>query len=380
VNVFISNSTGMFAGGEDYVLILAKHLQQRGHRVWVSANPGHLLLKKCTDAGLGTVPIAYTGMSRVFSVAAEMRAHLQRLSIDIVHSNANYDRTVAAIATAWTRTRHVASVHSTHSIQHNITHWLRNRYGTDHFIADAEPVKRVLVSEDAIRGDRITVIPIGVESFPKDQEQQWRQRTRAAWGVPGETCVIGNVARLVPFKGHRYLVEAIAGLVESNRDVLCVIIGDGELMTSLREQSRELDLGSNLRFLGFQDNLHELYPAFDIYCHASLELEAEAFPLAILRALAAGLPVVATNVGGIGMMVEEGVSGFLTPPEDTSVLGNALFRLLADARLRQSMGKESFEMFRKNFHASAMAERVEQVYDSVAGRQGAPVHPPMDSR
>jgi glycosyltransferase involved in cell wall biosynthesis len=176
------------------------------------------------------------------------------------------------------------------------------------------------------------------------------------------------VARLVPFKGHRYLLDAIASVVKANPDVLCVIVGDGELMATLQEQSRALNLERNLRFLGFQDNLHELYPAFDIYCHASLELEAEAFPLAILRALATGLPVVATRVGGIGMMVEEAISGYLTPPEDTPALSNALIRLLNDARLRQSMGKESFEMFIKNFHASAMAERVERVYDSVMQR------------
>jgi len=365
LNVFISNSTDIFAGGEDYVLILAKYLQQRGHRVWVSANPGHLLLNKCNDSGISTVPIAYTGMSRVFSVAAGVRTHLQRLSIDIAHSNANYDRTVAAIATAWTRTRHVASVHSAHSIQHNITHWLRNRFGTDQFVADAESVKQVLVREDTIPGDRITVIPIGVESFPKDQEQQWRQKTRAAWGISEETCVIGNVARLVPFKGHRYLVDAIAGLVKANPHVLCVIIGDGELLTALQEQSRRLAMESRLRFLGFRDDLHELYPAFDVYCHASLELEAEAFPLAILRALAAGLPVVATNVGGIGMMVKEGVSGYLTPPQNAPALSDALLRGINDVQLRQSMGKESFELFKKQFHASAMAKRVEQVYDSV---------------
>jgi glycosyltransferase involved in cell wall biosynthesis len=365
LNVFISNSTDIFAGGEDYVLILAKYLQQRGHRVWVSANPGHLLLNKCNDAGIGTVPVTYTGMSRVFAVAIEVRTHMQDLSIDIVHSNANYDRTVAAIAAAWTRTRHVASVHSAHSIQHNITHWLRNRLGTDHFIADAESVKHVLVREDTIPEDRITVIPIGVEGFPRDQELKWREKTRAEWGVSSESCVIGNVARLVPFKGHRYLIDAIASVAKANHDALCVIIGDGELMATLQEQSRALAIEANLRFLGFQDNLHELYPAFDIYCHSSLELEAEAFPLAILRALSAGLPVVATNVGGIGMMVREGASGYLTSPQHAPALADALLRVINDGQLRHSMGNESFELFKMKFHASVMAERVEHVYDHV---------------
>jgi glycosyltransferase involved in cell wall biosynthesis len=264
VNILLSNSTDIFAGGEDYVLILAKYLQQRGHHVWVSAIPGHLLLKKCAEAGIGTVPVEYSGMSRVFRVAAEMRDHLRRLSIDVVHSNANYDRTVAGIATIGTTTRHVAGVHSAHSIQHNITHWLRNRFWIDHFIADAEPVKHVLVTEDHVSPERITVIPIGVENTQRNIEKTFRAKTRELWGVKPETCVIGNVARLVPFKGHRYLVDAIANVVQSNRSVLCVIIGDGELMDELQQQVNEVHIGPYVRFLGFQDNLHELYPAFDI--------------------------------------------------------------------------------------------------------------------
>jgi glycosyltransferase involved in cell wall biosynthesis len=368
LNILISNSTDIFAGGEDYVLILAKYLRQRGHNVWVSANPGHLLLTKCEDARLGTVPVLYKKMSRVFSVGAEVRAHLERLSIDIIHSNANYDRTAAAIAAAWTTTRHVASVHSAHSIQHNITHWLRNTYGTDHFIADADAVQRVLVSQDRIAAERITVVPIGVENNPPDLESQWREMTRSRWNISPETLVVGNVARLVPFKGHRYLIDAIARVVSTDLPVLCVIVGDGELMEPLQQQARELGIGRHVRFLGFQDNLHELYPAFDVYCHSSLELEAEAFPLAILRALASGLPVVATNVGGIVLMVNDGVSGHLTPAEDPSALSSAILDLLKSGEKRQTMGRAAFELFTRSFHASAMAERVEKVYEMILHR------------
>lgn len=369
MNIFISNSTDIFAGGEDYVFILAKYLQHRGHHLWVSANPGHLLLRKCEDAGINTVAVSYKEMSRVFRVGAEVRAHLKRLSIDVIHSNANYDRTAAGIAAAWTKTRHIASVHSAHSIQHNITHWLRNHYGTDHFIADAEAVQRVLVQEDHIPAGRITVVPIGVENSSRDLEEKWRHDTRARWGLAPETFVIGNVARLVPFKGHRYLIEAIAKVAQSHPYALCIIVGDGELMGDLERQTRALGIEPYVRFLGFQDNLHEIYPAFDLYCHSSLELEAEAFPLAILRALAASLPVVATRVGGIASMVNEGVSGHLTRAEDSSSLATGIMHVLGNPEIRHSMGRASFELFTKNFHASAMAERVEEVYNRAMGTE-----------
>lgn len=365
MNILLTNSTDIFAGGEDYVRILALYLRARGHDVRVSALPGHLLLEKCTAAGIPTLPIDYRGMNRVFAVSRELRQHLIRLGIEIVHSNANYDRTCAALASARTRTRHVAGIHSTHSIQHNITHWLRNRYGTAHFITDADAGRDVLMHEDHISGERITTVPIGIEDEPAAFRAEMRTRTRQRLGVDEDVVVIGNVARLVPFKGHRYLLEAIAQVIREAPRVLFPIIGDGELLPDLQEQARTLGIEDVVRFLGFQDRVEEWYPAFDIYVHSSLELAAEMFPIAILRALASGLPVVCTRVGGIALMVEEGKSGHLVPPEQPALFSGALLPLVRDAGRRQAMGNASADLFRRKFHASAMAENVERVYTQV---------------
>jgi glycosyltransferase involved in cell wall biosynthesis len=306
-------------------------------------------------------------MGRVFSVASELAGHLRRNAIDIVHSNANYDRTCAAIATTLTRARHVASVHSAHSIQHNLTHYIRNRFGTSHFIADADAVKAVLEREDGIGSDRITVIPIGVEDLENARSADARARFRAEFGVSSSTVVVGNVARLVPFKGHRYLLETIAAVTREEPDVLFPIIGDGELMRPLNDQASELGITKAVAFLGFRDDLDGLYAGFDIYCHSSLELAAEAFPLAVLRALAAGLPVVCTAVGGIPAMVQEGISGYLVPPEHPAALAAALLKVIRDPVLRNSMGRASYQLFTQRYHASAMAERVERVYQQALG-------------
>jgi glycosyltransferase involved in cell wall biosynthesis len=365
MNILLTNATDIFAGGEDYVLILAKYLGLRGHTVSVSALPGHLLLDKCAAAGIPAIPIDYRGMDRVFAVASELRKELRGRGIDIVHSNANYDRTVAALAAAWTPARHVAGVHSTHSIQHNITHWLRNRWGIDHFITDADAGKQVLITEDHVPAARITTVPIGIEDEPEEERCAARRTTRERLGVADDTVVIGNVARLVPFKGHRVLLDAVARVVAASPGVLFPIIGDGELLEPLQEQAHTLGITPYVRFLGFQDDLHLWYPAFDIYCHSSLELAAEMFPIAILRALATGLPVVCTNVGGIANMVREGTSGFLVSPEDPAALAHALLTLILDGDRRRSMGGASARLFHEHYHATAMAEKIEQVYRTV---------------
>ncbi|MEK7249808.1 MAG: glycosyltransferase, partial [Bacteroidota bacterium] len=262
------------------------------------------------------------------------------------------------------------------SIQFNITHLLRNRFGTTHYIADADAVKHVMVNEDKIDEKKISVIPIGVENDSKEFEENARRKTRAVWNVSPDTVVIGNVARLTEFKGHKYLLQAIVEVVNSSTGVLFPIIGDGELMDELQRQATSLHIEKYVRFLGFQDNLNELYPAFDIYTHSSVELAAEAFPIAILRALATGLPVVCTKVGGIDLMVEDGVSGYLVKPEDPKALAESLVKVIRDKKLVMKMGQASFELFKKKFHAAAMAERVEKVYMNALQRNNPQSFPP----
>jgi glycosyltransferase involved in cell wall biosynthesis len=367
MRILLSNATGIYAGGEEYVLTLARWLARRGHAVWVSALPGHLLLTKCASVGIPTVPVSYEGMSRVFAVSRELRAHCRRLAIDVVHSNANYDRTCAAIAAAGLRTRHVAGVHSTHSIQHNVTHWWRNRFGTDHFITDAEAGREVLIREDGISPARITAVPIGIEGETPAFNAAARETIRRDWGAGPSTIVIGNVARLVEFKGHRHLLDAVAIVAREVPDIVVPIIGDGELDKPLRAQARALGISDRVRFLGFRDHLEAIYPGFDIYVHSSLELASEMFPIAILHALGTGLPVVCTNVGGISAMVRDGESGFLLPAGDANALAGGLLRVIRDPALRARMGEASMRLFEERYHASAMAERVERVYHHVCG-------------
>jgi len=361
LNILITNSTDIFGGGEDYVLTLATHLKRRGHAVWVSALPDHLLLQKCTRNDIETIPVQYTGMANVFTVSSQLRREMRSRQVHVVHSNANYDRTCAALACARTRSAHIATVHSAHSIQHNLTHWLRNQYGIDHFIAVAEAVREVLIREDRIAPGRITVVPNGVPPNDGDHEAR-RREVRRQLDIPAQTVVIGNVARLVTFKGHRYLLDAVAALTHSGANVLVLIAGDGELRTSLEEQVRRLGIGQSVRFLGFQENVRELYHAFDVYCQPSIERAEEAFPIAVLDAMATALPVVATRVGGIPSMVQNDITGFIVSPEETAGLEESLLRLCTDPMLRERLGRGSYDLFHARFSAETMTDTVEAVY------------------
>ncbi len=364
MNILISDSTDIYGGGEDYVLTLALLLRERGHHLCVSTLPDHLLSSKCSAAGIETAPLSYIGMGKVFSVALQLRKILVDRAINIVHSNANYDRTCAGIAAVSLPAAHIATVHSAHSIQHNVTHWARNKFAIDHFIAVAPPVQEILVHHDRIPPEKVTFIPNGVPDNT-DNSEKMRRDVRAELEIPDDTVVIGNVARLVPFKGHAYLLRTVDMVLQNDPNTLFLVLGDGELRGELETTARKINIEKHIRFLGFRTQVRRYYHAFDIYCHSSIELAEEAFPLAILDALATKIPVASTKVGGIGMMVRNGITGFLTTPEQPEALANALRELIRSKEKRQSMGSEGYKLFREHYHASIMADKVEDIYAKV---------------
>jgi glycosyltransferase involved in cell wall biosynthesis len=235
LKILLTNATDISAGGEEYVHTLARYLQMRGHEVLVSGNPNHLLLRKCEASGITTIPIEYGKQAKVFAVAKTLRQMIHNHPIDIIHSNADYDRTCAAIAALFTPAKHIASVHSAHSIQFNLTHWLRNRFAVAHFVTVAEVVREILVREDKIDSNIVTYIPNGVENTTESFRREARDRIRAEWDITPETVVIGNVARLVPFKGHKYLLQSIAQVVAASPNVFFPVLGDGELLSELEQ-------------------------------------------------------------------------------------------------------------------------------------------------
>jgi glycosyltransferase involved in cell wall biosynthesis len=368
MKILLTDASDIYAGGEEYVLTLAKNLRRLGHAVHVSARPNHLLLDKCSALDIPVHPVDYGDMARVFEMSRVLSRILKAGAFDIIHSNANYDRTCAGFATLGLPVRHVAGVHSTHSIQHNITHWVRNRWLTGHFITDAEAGRRVLLAQDRIAPGRVTTVPIGVDADPVEKQAELRKQSRDALGIPSGTAVIGNVARLVPFKGQRYLLEAMNLVVKTIPSALLLIVGDGELEAELREQASSLGIDKRVRFLGFRDDLDALYPAFDLYCHSSIELASEMFPIAILHALGCGLPVVASNVGGIAAMVDEGRSGYLVAEKDPGALARRMIDILADPARRSQFASSSRALFERSYRASVMAGAIEGIYRQLCRR------------
>lgn len=186
----------------------------------------------------------------------------------------------------------------------------------------------------------------------------------ARYGIPATARVVASVGGIQRRKGQLDLVEAAAPLARDFPDLVFALAGeagDGEYLEALRARIAGLGLADHFRFIGFEPNVRNLLSVSEALVHPS---HSEGFGLAILEAMAAGLPVVATRCGGPEEIVEDGVSGFLAPVANPRDLGGALRRLLADPDAARAMGRAAAVRARA-FSLEATARRTEEVYQGL---------------
>lgn len=365
LNILLSNSTEIYGGGEFYVLELAKELQRRQHNILVGVKPDHLLREKCDQAKIRTIPLDFPPQGELLKFIFKLRHVLKEHKINIIHTNSNYDRTAGAFAARLANVVHVTSVHSFHSLRHNVTHWMRNAYATDHYLVDGFCVHDLLVREDRIPTSKISVVHLGVDPQSMKRDTVARMKIRREFGIADDVVVIGNVGRLVPMKGQEYLLRALALIVRQYQKARVILVGDGELQDQLLKLAHELTIQNYVTFAGFRDDLSSLYSAFDVYAHTSVEGGGETFPFAILQALAQELPVVVTRVGDVSQMVEEGVNGFVVLEKNPNEIAEKLILLLIDQSRRESMGVKSRQRLMDFFTLEQMVNSIEHLYFSL---------------
>lgn len=366
LNVLLLNALDIYGGGEFFVYQLAKLLTQKGHKVWVSCRKDNIIYARCLEDGIGVFPLDYpehSGKSDLWKNSRILGRFVKENNIDIVHSNTNYDRTAGAFAAKLAGVKHVSNVHSFHSISHNLTHWYRNKFLIHHFMVDGVCTKELLINEDKIDPSKITLLHLGLDPEQNKKDPETRKQIRAEFEVKDDEILIGNAARMVPFKGQEYLIRAYPEVMRSFSKSRLMIVGDGELSGKLHDLAEKLGISDRTIFPGFRSDIKSMYSAFDIYAHTSVEGGGETFPYAMLHALAQELPMVITRVGDMPAMVEEGVNGFVLEDKDAEGISKKLMQLCGDGELRNVMGKKSYELMIKKFTVDIMASNIEKVYN-----------------
>ena len=209
------------------------------------------------------------------------------------------------------------------------------------------------------------LIPNGIptdEYAPNpDTRAQWRQ----AHGIEPRATVLTHIGRFAVQKNHALLVEAFAQ-VHSDAPLYLLLVGGGELENAVRQQVVELGLQERVRFLGVRADVADILRASDVFVLSS---RWEGNPMSVMEAMAAGLPVVSTAVGGVPELVQEGATGLLVPSEDTGALACALQALVDDPARRQAMGAAARQHAVAHFDIRHTVRGYEQLYETLLCRE-----------
>lgn len=241
------------------------------------------------------------------------------------------------------------------------------------YLAVSRDLERWLLDEVGIDPSKVTCIANGIDASRfKPVPERERQRPLLGDFAPSDTLLIGTIGRLDAVKDQAGLITAFKLLRDSSPDsgarLRLVIVGDGPERQRLEQQIAGLDLGDQVRLLGNREDVAALLAEWDLFVLSSV---AEGMPNAVLEAMASGLPVVATRVGGVPEVVADGVTGALVPARDPEALAEALRKYTDDAVLRSRHGAAGRKRMESRFSLSAMLSAYEALYDELlaGGRQ-----------
>ena len=344
-------------GGQSQVLHTIVGLRAAGHRAALVAHPDGELLRRLRE-GHDLIPLA--PRSEIDLAAAWRLSRLiKELRPDVVHAHEPHAVAMAAtalsMASSPARPPLVASRRVEFKIAHNsFSRWKYSQ--VDCFVASCAAIRDRLTA-DGIPGSKIVVVHDGV-----DVERIVRlaaANVRAEFYLPTQAPIVGNVAALVPHKGHHHLIDAAVLVLREVPDARFVIVGAGELRETIEKQIQDKHLQRHVFLAGFRADVLELTKGFDLLAVGSLH---EGMSMALVDAMAAGKAAVATRVGGIPEVLVDGETGLLVPPRDAEAMAAALVRLLKDDTLRHRMGDAALARARERFTVERMVAETHAVY------------------
>jgi glycosyltransferase involved in cell wall biosynthesis len=239
---------------------------------------------------------------------------------------------------------------------------------SDALVAVSPAVRDELLALGIGRPSQWRVIPVGLDLHDLLTREVDREKARGALGLPETGPVVGIVGRLVPIKDHVTFLDAAARVARGRPDATFVVAGGGELRSELEVRARHL-LGDRCRFVGWVMDLPTLYAALDVVVLTSRN---EGTPVALIEAGAAGKPAVATRVGGVPYVVQDGKMGLLVPPRDPRAVAAAVSALLDDPGRTRTLGETAKREASAKFTIERLADDLAALYGELLTRKSFP--------
>jgi glycosyltransferase involved in cell wall biosynthesis len=344
-----------FGGGETQVLGLTLALAAGGHRAELICDPAGRLWERAAAAGVKCHPIRIRNAIDL-AAGVKLRAILKRERYDVVHFHTSRAHSMAPLARSFGSTL-VVTRRMDYRPNRVFAPYLYNR-AVDGVVAISGGVADSLAAAGVDRR-RVTVVHSGVdcERFRAPTLKE-RADARGALGIAGGEFVISAVGALEQRKGHRYLIEAIGAIAASGK-FKCFIAGQGSIHKVLQGEIAVIRSLERIKLLGRVDDLHELLWASDVFAMPSLK---EGLGVAALEAMASGLPVIASDVGGLREVVEDDRTGIIVPPANPGKIASAIRRLAESPELRMQMGALARTRVVENYSMEQMAARTLALY------------------
>jgi glycosyltransferase involved in cell wall biosynthesis len=299
-----------------------------------------------------------------------LAAYLRREGFDVVHTHDLWSNLMGVPAARLAGVPAIVS--SRRDLAHfdwyqgKRRHWLRRIQNLSGVVlANATPIRDALISEDGFAPEKLRVIHNGVDTERFQRAQ--RDRARLFPGVGNERLVVlvGNMHSDV--KGHPWLIAAAPAVLHEFTEVRFVLAGDGELRPAFEKQVAQLGLESKFLFLGRRSDIPEILASCDV---AVLPSRAEGLPNAVLEYMAAGLPTIASRVGGNAELIQDGITGLLVPAENADALASALLQFLRDPAGSRQIANNAQRFAIENFSFERLIREIDELYTELLERSG----------
>ncbi len=349
-----------WGGQEIRILTEAAGMIARGHRVLLAC-PGDARIYR--EATRFQVPAVELPLARKrLSAAFELRRWLADQRFDVINTHSSTDTWLVALARLFlhappplVRTRHISA-----PVPRNLmTSWLY-RHASSRVVTTGEALRTQLLRDNHLDPARVISVPTGID--PSHFQPGDRLLARRLLNLPADAELIGIVATLRSWKGHRFLFDAVKRANRPNARL--VVVGDGPQRSPLFRLAADLDILDRVVFAGNQNDVAPWLRALDVFALPSYANEG--VPQALLQAMMTGLPCVTTAAGAISEVAQNELTALIVPMQDAGSLARALLRLLDDPALRQRLGETARQSVLTRHSLEAMLDRMEVVFSLAA--------------
>ncbi len=349
-------------GQEKRVLAEAKGMKGRGHEVMIACRDDSRIKDEAVRYGIETNVFPFR---RPYDIESILRLYvfIKKGEFDVVNTHSGIDSWIGGISAKLAgtpllvRTRHLNIPLKRNPL--NFIHYL-----PDIYITCGEDMRIKLVKNCGFPEDRVMSIPTGVgEEFfrvKRDKEKGIK------YGIPEDSPVITNVGILRSVKGHEVTFQAVRLVIKAVPEARFLIVGDGPARKRLESMVDELGIRKYVIFTGYVSDIPEIYSFTDI---AVLSSWSEGLPQSLLQAMAVGVPVVATRVGGVPEVVIHKETGILVEPGDYEGLASGVIRVMNEASLRECMVAKARELIKSRYTVTHMLDKIESLYKDLLARK-----------